>query len=120
MEFPDAETVVMDLLQQVAYTCTMSGPDTPMPHIRVARTGGTDDDVTDFPEVEVECFAESAAEAKSMAKRCRKLIEDAAATKVNGILIDDTGCLVGHMQIPDIDPDDRRLIATYQLLMRRQ
>ncbi|PTR30595.1 uncharacterized protein DUF3168 [Rhodococcus sp. OK519] len=120
MEFPDAESVVMDLLEQVAFTCTMASPETPMPHIRVSRVGGTDDDVTDFPEVEVECFAQSAAQAKAMARQCRRLIETAAASKVNGILVDDTGCLVGPMQIPDIDPDDRRLIATYQLLMRRQ
>ncbi|MBM4686250.1 hypothetical protein GS532_21195 [Rhodococcus hoagii] len=120
MEFPDAETVVMDLLAQVAYTCTMVDKDTPMPHIRVARTGGTDDDVTDSPEVEVECFARTGAEAKSMAKQCRKLIDGAGATNVNGVLVDDASCLVGFMQIPDIDPDDRRLVGVFQFEFRRQ
>jgi hypothetical protein len=120
-KFPDAEAVVCDLLEQVAPTATQldKGWDDVLPVIQVNRIGGRRDQITDVARIQVAVWASSRAEVRTLADDIDELILSAGNTRVNGVLIDWTEQSIAGQQVPDVDPDDRRIISTYQLAFRR-
>lgn len=119
--FPDAEAVVCDLLEQVAPTATFldKGWDDVLPVIQVNRIGGSADSITDVARIQVAVWAETRAQVWQLASQIRDLIRYAGNTRVNGVLIDWTEESIAGQQVPDVDPDDRRVISTYQFAFRR-
>lgn len=120
-KFPDAEAVVCDLLEQVAPAATVldEGWDDVLPVIQVNRVGGSRDQITDVARIQVAVWAASRAEVRLLADEIDELILSAGNTRVNGVLIDWTEQSVAGQQVPDKDPDDRRIISTYQFAFRR-
>ncbi|WP_405159839.1 hypothetical protein OG203_25685 [Nocardia sp. NBC_01499] len=118
MSWPDAEAVMVALLDPIAQTDTVMTPATKVPFIQVNRVGGTDDGITDRPVVQVAVFGATRAQAWALAEEVRHAVRAAAGSMVGGVLVDDTRTALGHQQIPEIDPDDRRVISTYQLSFR--
>ncbi|MGQ0774549.1 MAG: phage tail termination protein [Pseudonocardiales bacterium] len=117
--FPDAETVVLELLAAVAPTVTATADPLILPVIRVQRVGGADDGISDNPRIEVACYGATRAQAWQMAERCRQLVLAGAMTTVAGALIDKAATETPAVQLPDDSPDVRRVVGTYRLVMRR-
>ena len=118
--FPDAEAVVIDLLEPVAPGYTEL-PDNFTPDaIRVTRTGGSDDGITDYALVEVTSFGSSRARAWQMDGAVRQWILAAGGTSVNGVLVDLTRTATPSQQLPDPREDLRVVTSSYRLAFRRQ
>ncbi|MBB5154958.1 hypothetical protein [Saccharopolyspora phatthalungensis] len=118
--FPDAETVVMTLLEQVAPTVTATPADLTPPLIRVNRVGGSDDRITDFPRVEVACYGLDRAQAWQLAEQCRQVILGSIRSRVDGVLIDDARTDNPPTQVPYATTEDtRRVIGYFRLAWRR-
>lgn len=120
MTFPDAENVVMTLLDPLGSTVTSLPRQVVPPVIVVNRVGGTDDGITDRPLVQVSCYGTDRPAAWSLSGQCQQAILNASGQAVGGILVDSTGTAAGGQQVPDLNPDDRRVISTYRLAIRRQ
>lgn len=125
--FPDAERALGDLLADLG-TC---GTETPLtlqdglPYIRLSRTGGTDDLVTDTATVSVDVFAADASSAKNTAALVRQrlirgpLLADVSFATAHG-LVDQVRTAIGPQMIPPTDSDNLRLCAaSYTVHMRR-
>jgi hypothetical protein len=54
--FPDAETVLLALLEPLAQTVTATPADLVAPLIRVQRVGGSDDGIIDYPRRGIACY----------------------------------------------------------------
>lgn len=90
--YPDAEAVVIDIVESVApgAVYTELPEEFPAPAVRVTRTGGSDNGVTDNPIVEVTSFGATRAQAWEMDGLVRQLIQGVGGTSVNGVLVDST------------------------------
>ncbi|MBF6063018.1 hypothetical protein IU500_12420 [Nocardia terpenica] len=106
------------LLDPIASSDTVMTAATGLPCFQVNRVGGADDGISDRPVLQVAAFAETRAQAWELAEKARQAILDAPGTLVAGVLVDDARTAVGHQQIPDIDPDDRRVVSSYVLSFR--
>lgn len=117
--FPDAEAVVIDILEPVApgYTELPDGflPDA----IRVTRTGGSDDGITDYALVEVTSFGSSRARAWQMDGEVRQRVLAAGGTAINGVLVDQSRTATPSQQLPDPRDDVRVVTSSYRLAFRR-
>jgi hypothetical protein len=125
--YPDAERALGDLLADLGTT----GSETPstlqsdLPYIRLTRTGGSDDLVTDTSTVSVDVFAASADDAKATAEQIRQrltwgpFISDVPFNTAHG-LIDRARTNVGPFMLAPTDSDNLRLCAaSYIVSMRR-
>jgi hypothetical protein len=118
--FPDAETIVMDLLTQVAPTVTATPADVTPPLIRVHRVGGSDDGITDFPRMEIACYGTDRPQAWQLAEQCRQVILGSYATEVDGVLIDSARTDNPPTQVPYATTEDtRRVLAYFRFAWRR-
>jgi hypothetical protein len=118
--FPDAETVVMTLLESVAPTVTATPADLTPPLIRVQRVGGSDDGITDRPRVEVACYGSDRAGAWQLAEQCRQLVLGSTRTRVAGVLIDAARTANPPTQVPYATTEDvRRVVAYFHFSWRR-
>lgn len=131
LAYPDAELVMMSI---VALAPSVTDTDTYMPEEApdglaiVSRVGGTPDpsDVTDYPIVRVSCFGRTRMDAWRMQQECQQYIlahrgRNVEVDELGGpVLVDDAAISDGSSQVPDLDPDDRRVDATYVLGLRRQ
>lgn len=118
--FPDAETVVMDLLAQVAPTVTATPADFTPPLIRVQRVGGSDDRITDMPRVEVACYGADRPQAWQLIEQCRRVILGSYGTTVDGVLIDSARTDNPPTQLPYATTEDtRRVVAYFRFAWRR-
>lgn len=117
--FPDAEAVVMTLLEPVAPTVTSTPESLVTQVIRVQRVGGSDDGITDYPRMEIACYGTNRAEAWELAEQCRRVILASVRTEVDGVLIDNARTDNPPTQIPYANPDVRRVIAYYRFAWRR-
>jgi len=124
LAYPNATIVVMDLVADIATTRTSVPPnfDPATELITVRRVGGAPDadDVTDNPVVQVACYAPTYPAAAELAQAVQVRILSSPLTDVNGVLVDDAHIFVGEQEVPDVYPDDRRIVSTYQLGWRRQ
>ena len=125
--FPDAEDVVMALLEEVAPTTTDTDAllAANAPIIKVTRVGGTDDFITDRPLVEVACFAATYNEVRQLARACQQVILQCAARKIvtpdypDGVLIDKAETTSAPLRVPYENTELRHKAATYQFAWRR-
>lgn len=119
--YPDAETVLLDLLEPIAPAVTSLPARFEPPMIVVERVGGAPDpdDVTDYPLLQVSCYGARRPDAWSLSGQCQVAILSSPCSEVNGVLIDYAEVAIGGQQVPDMDPDDRRVVSTYRLGFRR-
>jgi hypothetical protein len=124
MAYPNATIVVMDLLEGIATVRSSVPPnfDPGTELIVVRRIGGTadEDDATDRPIVQVACYGPTYPSAADLAEAVQIRILSSPLTEVNGVLVDEAHIFVGEQEVPDVYPDDRRIVSTYQLGWRRQ
>lgn len=123
-QFPDAENVMCDLLDPIAPASTWLGDDWEknLPQIQVNRIGGglDPDEVTDTARLQVAVYAVNRAAAQKLNTLVRNAVREAENTEVGGVQIDTTSEAIAGQQIPDKNPDDRRVISTYTLAFREQ
>ncbi|GAY12037.1 hypothetical protein [Pseudonocardia sp. N23] len=118
--WPDAEVVVLDLLDPaVAPACTATPETIETPLIRVVRTGGSDDGITDSPVMEVTCIGADRTQSWQLSEQCRQVILASPNTVVAGVLIDDAATFTPPLQIPDPDLDKRSVTTNFVLAWRR-
>lgn len=124
--FADAEDVVCTMLEQVAPAVTRAPDPLPEVIILVQRVGGPNDDHTDWPVIEVSVLASMTATqttprevAWTLGEQCRQILLAATRTVWAGALIDSVETVTPVTQHPDDNPDVRRVVATYELEMRR-
>lgn len=122
--YPDAEAVMCDLLDTLdpavpAVTFIDPAWDGQRQFV-VQRTGGSDDGVTDRPVLQVDALGPNRSTAWLLARQAQQLILAARDTDVNGVGIDNTDTFTGAQEIPDLDPDDRKVTLSYTLEFRRQ
>lgn len=127
LAFPDANAVMMALLNSIAPTVLVVPNDFTPPLIEVKRVGGQPDplDYTDLPILLVSYYGADYPSAQAMASAGQVKILTAPLTEVtlddgSKVLIDSAGIWVGEQELPDVYPDERRINVTYQLGLRRQ
>lgn len=135
MTFPDVPKAVAHLVADLVQPGYVPGsmPDradiaTPpdlqaqLPFVRVGRTGGTDDGVTDTATVEVDCFAATRDEALAVAEAVRdRLTLSYNLVNVDGstVLLEQASTAVGPRDMPWLATGVRRLNAVYRIGTRR-
>lgn len=117
--YPDAEQVVLDLLEQVAPTVTALGGDITEPVICIARAGGPADLITDAASIVVGSYAPDRNTAWDNARLCQQIVLAARNLTVNGAHIDHTAVLTGLQQLPYGNPDEFHVTCSYQFTFRR-
>lgn len=118
--FPDAESVVLALLEPVAPTVTATPADLVPPLIRVQRVGGSDDGITDYPRMEIACYGKDRAQAWQLAEQCRQIVLGSVRTLAGGALIDNARTDNAPNQIPYVTTEDvRRVVSYFRLAVRR-
>lgn len=92
------------------------------PFIRIQRSGGVPDalDVTDYPILSVSCFGSTRMAAWDLSRTVERIFLSAKCQRVDGVLCDYAAIAEGAQQVPDLDPDDRRVDRAYALGFRRQ
>lgn len=126
--FPDVAHAVCDLLADLATGADIEIPadlQSRVPWIRVTRTGGSSDRVTDNAALSVDVFADDAAAASAVAEQVRQRLtlgpfrSDVSFRTAHG-QVDGARVAVGPQLLPPTDSDNLRLVtASYQVSMRR-
>jgi hypothetical protein len=139
--YPDAELFVLALLDQ--YRVPVLVPEAPdledddidtwlpegfePPFIRVQRTGGAPDavDVTDYPIMSIGVWGTTRQAAWNLSRAVERLMlavkhHEIEVPDVGWVLCDDAFINAGGEQLPDLDPDDRRVVQSFVLAFRRQ
>jgi len=120
-----------------ALTGTVSPPKLDGRFVEVNRVGGADDGVSDRPLVFVAYYGLSYPDAKAMAAQAQQLMLAAAHRTVpyqddtspaaaalrlahpRGVLIDSVSTLAPPVELAPDNPELRRKVATYRLILRR-
>ncbi|PBC38470.1 hypothetical protein CJ179_38350 [Rhodococcus sp. ACS1] len=124
MAFPDAELVLLSLLDDLGYTCTaLPDPDqfdAQMPIIVCNRIGGGVDGlgITDNALCAILVIHDTRPLAWQVTAQVRQRILKAGCTEVDGILIDTTSEVVGNQEVMDINPENRMVDSTFYLSFR--
>lgn len=118
-KFPNVEDVLCEMLTDLAPTVTRRSPKIDPPFIFIRRAGGNSDGITDRPIVRVEVLAGTRDESEDIAADVRDRILDSGCTTVGEVLIDTASEITGTQQIPDFNPDERKVPATYRLSFRQ-
>lgn len=119
--FPDVEKVVTDLLNPLCpgAVYTEFPADFAAPALRVQRTGGSDNGVTDKPFVEVMSVGRTRAEAWELDGAVRQLILACGGTVVSGVLVDSARTMTPPQQMPDPRTNVRVVTSSYRMGFRR-
>lgn len=124
--YPDAELVFLDLLGSVASTVTMLPPGFDAPIIQINRVGGAPDplDITDYAIMRIAYYGVNRPVSWAMAAQGEALIighrgRAIQVTDVGPVIMDSVDILVGGQMLPDLDPDDRRVVKDYVAGFRR-
>lgn len=133
LPYPNAVVLGMDGLEastkpHIANALVRPGPppnyDYNSKLIVVKRVGGgpDQDDETDFPVLQIACYANTYLQAADMQSDVQLEILSWPMREIgpNDILVDEAEIYVGEQEIPDVYPDERRVVATYRLGLRRQ
>lgn len=127
LSFPDVEQIMEDLGNLHGFGCKYLPEDfdqrlaAGQAVILVARIGGTDDGVTDKALVQVAVYGKDRPTAWGASQGLQNSLHDLRyGGQVGDAYVDTTATAAGKVQIPDVDPDDRRVIAVYQIDTRRQ
>lgn len=115
--FPDVEAVLVAALESFGTVDTVTPSDLQeqLPFIRVVRSGGPDDHVSDYPVVDLDVFGATRAQAWDLAAEIRDHLRFAHAIRE----FDRVGTEVGPRELPWGDPGIRRIGATYRIVTRR-
>lgn len=120
-DWPDAERAVCDFLSPLG-TC---GTETPkalqstLPYLRVTRTGGSSDRITDRASISVDVFAASADQAKAVAGQARQMLVTQLPASTDHGVIDWATVQSAPAVVPPTDSDNLRLaVASYQVSTR--
>lgn len=126
--YPDVAHAVCDLLRSLvtgADTETPADLQEQLPWIRVTRTGGQSDRVTDVASVVVDVFASGATEALGIARQVLQrlirgpFLSDVSFRTAHG-QVDRARVTVGPALLPPTDSDNLRLVtASYNISVRR-
>lgn len=129
-KFPDAEQVMREIAAPFGYACTVLpvDPDDPdgrideskFPIILIARNGGSRDEITDRPILQVGVLARTRSESWRVADDVRDAVFASPGTAPGGDLVDSAREITGVSQLPDIDPQNRLVEAVYALSFRRK
>lgn len=130
VDFPDVHDVLITYLEG-----ELAGPlvDTEKPEqipadgaVRVLRVGGRDDTITDYPRVEIACYAHTFDEARHLGERCRQYLLVLGGQGVYGVPGHDRPVLVDRCRtdtppepVPYDNPDVDRHVGYYRLELRR-
>lgn len=122
-DYGDAVLAVAEVLADLAPAGEEPRPGA-LPYIRVVRTGGTDDGITDSSVLDVTVFAKDAASARALAGRVRQRLTgppwSARSFATAAGVIDGTTANTGPQLLPPRDPASPRLApASYTVSMRR-
>lgn len=127
LSFPDLEQVAEDLAAPYGYACKFLPEDfdarisSGEAVILVARVGGTDDGVTDRALIQVAVYGVDRPTAWDTSRAIQTSVQALQwGGQVGDVFVDSTSTAAGRIQVPDVDPDDRRVITIYQLEARRQ
>lgn len=88
-------------------------------HVRVARGPGSDDEVTDSPLLDVECFAPSDGAAWALAEDARQAMHALAGRVVGSALVDSVTTATSPVRV-EYGPHVERYVASYRLGLRKQ
>lgn len=129
-KYPDVEDVLMAYLAPLGYDVDTVVPPDGTEGIEVVRIGGTDDGITDYPRVEVSCYANNRARVKAMAEDVRQALQNDVIRGAEVNYVDEDG-YHWHVQVDRCDtdtppetvgyknPERRRRPAFYRLALRR-
>lgn len=127
MTFPDVEQVAEDLANLHGYGCKYLPQDfderlaAGQAIILVARIGGRDDGVTDRALVQFAVWGKDRPTAWGTSQAIQTALHDLRyGGLVGDVFVDTTSTAAGKVQVPDLDPDDRRVVAVYEIATRRQ
>lgn len=134
--FPDAELVLISLHRLVLgdmpeYAGMKVGTWLPAgftpPFVQVNRIGGAPDPsmITDYPIMRCAYYMPTRNESWQMAAAGEAALlafehRNIPVPGVGDVLLDSLGIVVGGQMLPDIAPDDRRVVKDYILGFRRQ
>lgn len=126
--YPDVPHAVCDLLASLANGADIEAPadlESQLPWIRVTRTGGESDRVSDTATVVVDVMASGATQAWDIAKLALQrlirgpFLSDVSFRTAHG-QVDKAKVNVGPALLPPTDSDNLRLVtATYTVSVRR-
>lgn len=128
--YPDAELVLIALLEQALPEATVdtfmnSGWEPPL--ALVNRIGGAPDvaDITDYPIMRVAFYGDTRNVSWNLAARGEGAIMLSRhhfidVPDVGPVLLDFARIEIGGQMLPDLDPDDRRVVKDFTLGFRRQ
>lgn len=129
LAYPNAVIMAMDGLQE-RWPARLVRPGTPPNFqydrelITVRRIGGgpDEDDVTDYPILQIACFAPTYLLASNMASEVQVEVMSWPLKEIgpDKILVDEAEIYVGDQDLPDIFPDERKVVSSYRLGLRRQ
>lgn len=127
IHFPDVEQVGEDLANLHGYGCKYLPAEfdqlleSGQAVILVARVGGTDDGVTDRALVQFAVYGIDRPTAWNTSQALQTSVRSLQwGGQVGAVYVDSTATAAGRVQVPDVDPDDRRVITVYQIDTRRQ
>ena len=117
--WPDAELMLCELLKGLAPTVTKLPPDLAerVPLLRVRRIGGSDDEITDYPRMDVAAVAGGRDQAWQLARQVQALLVPGPHSTSLG-LIDAVSTEVGPQHISYGNRAVHMVTATYQLQNR--
>ncbi|WP_226351481.1 hypothetical protein [Pseudonocardia sp. ICBG601] len=118
--FPDIEQVLVTLFADIAPTVTEAPEGFTPPMVRVSRTGGSDDGLTDSPIVETTCYGATRAESWALDGLVRQRVLACAATVVDTVLIDTASTVTPAQQLSDPRLDIRAVSSSYRFGLRRR
>lgn len=121
--YPDIERQVAEWAK--ARFGVQGGSQTPsdlelrLPFVRVSKLGGSRDDVTDHPTVDIDVFASSRDAALALAEDIDTALKPRTRLTPGGAIIDSVGTRVSPRLLPWDNSKIRRYGATYTLGLRR-
>lgn len=134
--FPDAELVMISLHELVLGAMpeyegmtvdTWLQPNFTPPYVQINRIGGSPgaDMITDYPIMRCAYYMPTRNESWQMAAAGEAALlayehRNIPVPGVGDVLLDSLGIVIGGQMLPDLDPDDRRVVKDYVLGFRRQ
>lgn len=128
--FPDAELVVLDLLNpRVGGKVTATDVTIEPPLTQVERIGGSDNGVTDRARVKITCYGTTRPLAWRMAREIQQIVQAAGGTKITGpntlaeyprgVMIDKTVTSSAPKQVPESGRGSRQVETVFEIHLRR-
>jgi hypothetical protein len=123
MRWPDIEALLIRALSGVGgahrvatnLPADLSGN---LPLIQVTRVGGADDHLSDYPVVDLDCFAATRYAAGQLAATVREAVLGLRHTDVGGLLVDAVDTTAGPIWVDYADATVQRYVLTVEITIR--